>query len=98
MLGWYRVSGDSMLPTLTHGTSLLTVRRTPQPGRVVVARAADGRVLVKRVKSISDSNGVRLASDNPDTTSMYLNDALPVDQVLGEVVATWPPRRLRLNG
>ena len=62
--GWAVVRGDSMLPTLRPGDRLLvSYRRRPRPGDVVVARFPDGTVAVKRAAERRES-GWWLLSDN----------------------------------
>lgn len=95
MPGWYRVSGESMLPTLPAGTLLLTLKRTPKVGHIVVAEATDGTVVVKRIGALESDGSLHLASDNPTTASVYTERPFTRHQLLGEVIATWPPRRLR---
>jgi nickel-type superoxide dismutase maturation protease len=66
-----RVTGDSMLPTLTDGEFVLVdPRRPPGQGDLVVAQhPADGDLLVvKRVGSVTDG-GLVMVSDNPDAGS-----------------------------
>jgi len=62
--GLYRVAGDSMRPAYAPGDTLLGWRWfRPRPGRVVVARAADGRPLIKRIAAIG-AGTVTLLGDN----------------------------------
>ena len=62
--GWAVVRGDSMLPTLRPGDRLLvSYRRRPRTGDVVVARFPDGTVTVKRAAE-RRTTGWWLLSDN----------------------------------
>lgn len=63
----FRVSGESMRPTLRDGDWVLVDAcgaRMPSPGDLVVVRDPDNRVLVKRVRSRSDKT-FAVGSDNP---------------------------------
>lgn len=63
-LGFYRVAGESMLPSYRPGDTLLGWRWfTPRQGQVVVAIQA-GRPLIKRIATI-EASAVILAGDNP---------------------------------
>ncbi|HWI42292.1 MAG TPA: S24 family peptidase [Nocardioides sp.] len=96
-LGVALVRGDSMRPTLAPGDRLLvryTVR--PRPGGVVVARFADGAVVVKRATERRDG-GWWLASDNPDVgvDSRHRGVVREEDVVAVALARIWPrPRRL----
>jgi len=70
VLGPVHVSGDSMLPALRAGDRLVVDHRgTVRPGRLVVARFADGTLVVKRATerrtTASGRAGWWLLSDNP---------------------------------
>lgn len=85
-----------MRPTLAAGDRLLvTYGVRIRPGRVVVARFADGRVVVKRA---SERRGPRwwLVGDNPEaSTDSRHRGAVAVEDVLGVArVRLWPRPRL----
>jgi len=86
-----------MRPTLAPGDRLLVLHRgLPRAGRVVVARFADGTVAVKRATD-RRPGGWWVLSDNPaEGVDSRHRGIVPVDDVLGVVVArVWPrPRRL----
>ncbi|KAA1429442.1 peptidase S24 [Nocardioides antri] len=86
-----------MLPTLAPGDRLvLRHRAKPRPGRVVVARFADGTVAVKRAVEVR-ADGWWLLSDNPDEgVDSRHRGVVPATDVVGVVLARlWPrPRRL----
>ena len=96
------VSGRSMLPTLGPGDRLLvSYRRLPQTGAVVVARFADGTVAVKRAAerrtTRSGAPGWWLTSDNPDqgVDSRHRGPVPDGDVIAVTVARVWPrPRRL----
>jgi type IV secretory pathway protease TraF len=91
-----------MLPTLRGGDwVLVSYRRAPAEGDLVVARLADGTVGVKRAverrTTASGSPGWWLLSDNPDEgVDSRHRGPVPDDRVIGVTVARlWPqPRRL----
>ena len=86
-----------MLPTLRPGDRLLVVHGArPRPGRIVVARFADGTLVVKRATERRGS-GWWLRGDNPEAgVDSRHRGAVPDDEVLGVVRARmWPwPRGL----
>ena len=60
------VRGRSMQPTLADGDRLLvSYRRTPRPGEVVVVRLPDGVVAVKRLLHREPDGGWWVERDNP---------------------------------
>jgi SOS-response transcriptional repressor LexA len=82
-----RVTGDSMVPLLHDGdTILVKLGDELVPDAVVVARVPDGGYVVKRVGGIAGSR-VELASLNPD----YPPIVIPRDPslVLGTVLLRW---------
>ena len=100
--GFARVRGDSMRPTLRPGDRLLlSYRRTPRPGDVVVARLPGGVVATKRAaeRRTTDrgESGWWLLSDNPERGSDSRRYGVIVDgDVLAVVVRRiWPLVRTR---
>ena len=82
-----RVTGDSMVPLLHDGdTILVKLGDEMVPDSVVVARVPDGGYVVKRVGGVAGSR-VELASLNPD----YPTIVIPRDPqlVLGTVLLRW---------
>jgi len=82
-----RVTGDSMVPLLHDGdTILVKLGDELVPDAVVVARVPDGGYVVKRVGGVAGSR-VELASLNPD----YPPIVIPRDPslVLGTVLLRW---------
>ena len=100
--GFAVVAGLSMRPTLQPGDRLLvSYRRGPQEGDVVVARFVDGTVAVKRAAerrtTRSGQPGWWLLSDNPaEGVDSRHRGVVPADDVIAVTVARiWPrPRRL----
>jgi phage repressor protein C with HTH and peptisase S24 domain len=101
--GMAKVVGASMEPTLRAGDRLwVSYGRTPVPGQVVVARLADGAVVVKRAverrTTASGRSGWWLLSDNPGAPgvldSRHRGPVADTD-VFGVVTARlWPRPRV----
>ena len=91
-----------MTPTLSDGDRLLvSYRRVPQPGALVVARLADGTVAVKRATERRTTRDGRwawwLLSDNPaeGVDSRHRGPVSEADVIAVIVARIWPrPRRL----
>ncbi|WP_328185903.1 S24/S26 family peptidase [Marinobacter sp. OP 3.4] len=86
----YRVTGDSMLPDLTAGSFVVTLRHRAQTLRVndvvVVEHAIHGRI-IKRVIGIGQDGALSLAGDNAaSSTSTEALGAIRREQVLGRVI------------
>ncbi len=97
-IGFAIVRGDSMLPTLRAGDRLLvSYRRTPRAGDLVVARFADGTVAVKRASERRD-RGWWLLSDNAGegVDSRHRGPVADDDILAVVVVRVWPRPRRRL--
>jgi phage repressor protein C with HTH and peptisase S24 domain len=97
------VRGRSMLPLLRDGDRLLVrYAAAPRPGQVVVARFADGTVVVKRATERRTTRGGApgwwLLSDNADEgrADSRARGVVADDAVLGVVRwRLWPrPRRV----
>jgi hypothetical protein len=82
------VRGDSMLPLLHDGDSVLVSMGSGyRKGSIVVARTEDGYV-VKRLDRVT-SRGVYLESLNPQHGGVVVKDV--AQPIVGEVVARWCP-------
>ena len=82
-----RVTGDSMVPLLHDGdTILVKLGEELAPDAVVVARVPDGGYVVKRVGGFAGSR-VELASLNPDYPPIVI--ARDPSLVLGTVLLRW---------
>jgi len=98
-IGLAVVAGDSMRPTLRPGDRLLvTYGARVRAGQVVVARFADGTLVVKRATE-RRGRGWWLRGDNPDPAvgvDSRHRGPVPDEAVLGVVRGRlWPrPRRL----
>jgi hypothetical protein len=96
-LGLAVVRGDSMRPTLAPGDRLLVrYGATPRPGRVVVARFADGVVAVKRAVERRDDGWWLLGDAAPVGVDSRHRGPVREDAVIAVALArVWPwPRRL----
>lgn len=95
---YYRVSGESMSPTLASG-ELLAIEvsrdRKPEKGQIVVVRDPErpGKTLVKRVRSRGDTT-FAVGSDAPDQgrDSRHFG-SLSLDALIGRVTWVWSRRR-----
>jgi hypothetical protein len=101
-LGFAIVRGASMEPSLRAGDRLLVRHAAPvRPGRVVVARFADGTLAVKRAaeprRTASGAAGWWLLSDDPDRgVDSRHRGPVAADAVVAVALGrVWPrPRRL----
>ena len=96
--GFAVVRGDSMRPTLRPGDRLLvSYRRRPEVGDVVVAKFPDGTVAVKRAverrTSAAGHPGWWLLSDDPElgVDSRHRGAVADHDVVAVSVARLWPP-------
>ncbi|TQL67453.1 peptidase S24-like protein [Nocardioides albertanoniae] len=105
--GMATVVGVSMEPTLRAGDRLwVSYRRTPVPGAMVVARLADGAVVVKRAVERRTTSSGRAAwwllSDNSEATGVIDSrhrGPVAEDDVIGVVTARmWPRPRILWPG
>ena len=94
-----RVTGESMEPTLSPGTTVLVNMRAyrdvgPAVGDVVVANhPQSGIEIIKRVESVDDGE-IRIRSDNSDTLEVSdsrIFGPIASDQITGKVVAQIEP-------
>ena len=99
--GFARVRGESMVPTLRPGDRLiLSYRRTPHAGELVVARLPDGTVATKRAveRRTTDQGrpGWWLLSDNPASgvDSRHYGAIAEEDLLAVVVMRIWPLKRL----
>ena len=97
-VGWARVHGRSMQPTLQEGDRLLVLHGLrPRLGAVCVVRLPDGTLAVKRVTGQVD-DGWWVERDNPhEGVDSWSVGAVPDADVLATaVLRAWPsPRLLR---
>lgn len=99
-IGWALVQGDSMLPLLRPGDRLLvSYRRRPRVGEVVVARFVDGTVAVKRAAGRRGAAWWLLSDNASVGTDSRHRGAVPDQDVWGTVlVRVWPRPRLLRGG
>lgn len=94
-MGFAVVSGPSMQPTVYAGDRLLvSYRRTPLAGSLVVARFADGTVVIKRAVERRD-DGWWLLSDNPTAgvDSRHRGAVVDADVLAVVLGRVWPRPR-----
>ncbi|MEM6961265.1 MAG: S26 family signal peptidase [Myxococcota bacterium] len=96
----YRVSGQSMLPTLRSGDLVwvdVSAAAQPELGALVVVRSPEprGKPLVKRVSSLGDST-FAVGSDSPvEARDSRSFGSLKLSHFIGTVIAHWSPSVLR---
>ena len=100
-VGLARVRGDSMRPTLVPGDRLLVrYGATVRPGRLVLARFADGTLAVKRAAELRTTGagepGWWVVSEDPASgVDSRHRGPVPGQDVIAVVVARlWPRPRL----
>lgn len=93
------VRGDSMRPTLVPGDRLLVRYEVgPRPGDVVVARFADGTVVVKRAVERRRTGWWLLGDAAPVGVDSRHRGPVPEERILGVVIARlWPRPFCRLT-
>lgn len=91
-----RVTGVSMEPSLYNGDIVITRRKTPKVGDIVIAKI-NGREVIKRVKSCSPT-ALFLQGDNLSASTDSRNYG-PVDftSLLGVVSFTFKQKRPNLG-
>ncbi len=95
-IGFALVRGESMTPALRPGDRLLvSYRRKPRVGDVVVARFADGTLAVKRVAE-RRTTGWWLLSDNPEQGIDSRHRGPVADVVAVALGRAWPRPQRRL--
>ena len=98
-LGWAVVRGDSMRPALRPGDRLLVrYGGRVRPGRVVLARFADGTLAVKRADRPAETRtgapGWWLLGDNPDGVDSRHRGPVAEPDVIAVVLGrVWPRPR-----
>ncbi len=80
------VEENSMQPTFAPGDRLLFVRRSFEPGSVVLADAGEDGSVIKRVVDATGGH-VHLAGDNTEHSAVY---DLPHSAILGVYVGRFP--------
>ncbi|GEP34534.1 hypothetical protein NSZ01_23020 [Nocardioides szechwanensis] len=96
--GWALVRGESMEPALSAGDRLLvSYRRRPAPGDVVVARFPDGTLTVKRAAE-RRTTGWWLLSDNAraGVDSRHRGPVADADVLAVVLARAWPRPARRL--
>ena len=88
-LAMIAVQGDSMLPTLEHGDTILVDTDDRRGGPGIHVLRLDGALVVKRIARTGE--GVRLLSDNPAFDPVVIGPADRLD-IVGRVV--WLSRRI----
>ncbi|MGQ0543412.1 MAG: nickel-type superoxide dismutase maturation protease [Blastocatellia bacterium] len=87
----FKVTGDSMTPTLRNGDRVLVdPKRTIAMGDIVLANHPykQNILIIKRVTSIDSDANYFLAGDNPaESTDSQTFGKIPSKHVLGKVVA-----------
>lgn len=88
----FNVSGNSMLPTLTHGQDILSfnwayISRKPKIGEVIVLNFA-GRDMVKRVTRVMDGEIFVEGDNEVESTDSRDFGTVKLNQIIGKVVDT----------
>ncbi|WP_370249534.1 S24 family peptidase [Nocardioides sp.] len=92
-LGFVEVVGRSMEPALRAGDRLLVAYgRTPRPGQVVLARFADGTVVVKRVAERRERGWWLLSDNAAEGVDSRHRGAVGDADVLAVALGRWWPR------
>ncbi|MEM7098589.1 MAG: S24/S26 family peptidase [Pseudomonadota bacterium] len=96
MISRFRISGQSMSPSLNPGDEVVTIKLPNwllRPGMMVVAKPAHAEFIVKNLLRTSGDKVV-LASENAATSSRYVGVEIDRSCVAGVVIWT---RRLSIQ-
>ena len=83
----FRVTGDSMYPTLSHNDILVTCEKKIRAGDIVVLNLPRFGRVVKRIKSLVDGS-CTLMGDNLSERSACCSIAQNTEDIIGCVVLT----------
>lgn len=84
-----RVSGRSMEPTLTDGTTVLVKPGSAQVGDVVLVKS-EGAPILKRVDHVKPDGRLFLVGDGHASTDSRDFGPIAPERVIGRVVCTFP--------
>jgi signal peptidase I len=84
-----RVSGNSMAPTLGSGDIVVSARRIPLPGDIVIARQ-NGREVIKRVTKISDGQFYLVGDNSFESQDSRHFGSVPSSAILGVIMIYLP--------
>ncbi len=83
----FRVTGDSMYPTLSNNDILVTCKKKIRAGDIVVLNLPRFGRVVKRINSLGDGS-CTLIGDNPSERSTCCSTAQNTENIIGRVVLT----------
>lgn len=84
MIFFRKIVGDSMSPTILHGSIIIGFEKKPKVDDIVAARV-DGRDIVKRVREVSDRRIFLIGDNEKASTDSKTYGYLPISSVLGVV-------------
>ena len=84
----FKVTGDSMVPTLRDKDFVITSRwfLKPKVGQLVAVEHPEYQTIVKRISQINEVDQLLLQGDNPESVSSTRMGWITKDQVLGRVL------------
>ena len=83
----FRVTGNSMLPSLKNKDLIITRQSSDlHPGDIVVMNLPDYGQVIKRIHSVS-TDSIKLSGDNPRLTSSCCEQAQLKDYLIGKMIA-----------
>lgn len=84
MLNLVKIRGDSMLPTLSDGDTVITTKpRTIRAGLIYVVNHSDLGLIIKRLDSFDNSGRARLSGDNPGSTPSAVMGTIETERFIG---------------
>jgi len=97
MLGFYRVQGDSLYPTVRDGDYVITwdkSKRISINSLLIISHPEHGTI-IKRVASINSNGELLVSGENQLSTSSSSMGWIPPKQVLGRVFCQISKKKIR---
>jgi len=85
MIKLVKIRGDSMLPTLFDGDTVITTKpRVVHAGLIYVVDHSDLGLIIKRLDSFDNRGRARLTGDNPRSTPSAVMGTVETERFVGQ--------------